>query len=204
MCWLSWQTTLFRLRAGLSWCVYLEWHTDTEVRDLPRVLSHHVPQLLLWIVSHLPGRDTVMHPLGSVQLMLMLWFCRAVDALCQGWAYCNKYEPSLLGEWLCHGEFHFSQRVVLPPLGICSEGKQWMLVLLYWVNTEVLQCIFILSNEKKLIPLGVFSVSLPILFGERSSKLCITNQTLSLQQRKCLQGQEMRGGSHSHGFVGFF
>lgn len=100
--------------------------------------------------------------------------------------------------------FIFRKELFFLPLGFALKVSSEWLCFPYWINTEVLQSIFILSNEKKLIPLGVFSVNLPILLGGRSSKLCITNQTLSLQQRKWLQGQEMRGESHSHGFVGFF
>lgn len=112
-------------KSWLRSCIYLKWHwaiclmfSAIKYQSFSHELSH-TSLNMTQRCSHLV-------------LCSLCWccdFCRGGDALCQGWAYCNKYEPSLLGKWLCHGEFHFSQRVVLPPLGICSEGKPWMLVI---------------------------------------------------------------------------
>lgn len=67
--------------------------------------------------------------------------------------------------------FIFRKELFFLPLGFALKVSSECLCFLYWINTEVLQSIFILSNENKLIPLGVFSVSLPVLVGERTSKL---------------------------------
>lgn len=93
--------------------------------------------------------------------------------------------------------FIFHKELFFLPLGFALKVSSECSCFLYRVNTEVLQGLFILSNEKKLIPLGVFSVSLPILVGERSSKLCNTEMEHSICSRGSVCRDKRRGESHT-------